>query len=80
MTARLRVGVFPCQPVAMVGRQGGGAMFKPLGRLPPQVRMLTAQWRQSSLGLHASLDNESACPSSLPLSELLLLSWLPGFV
>ena len=32
MTAWLRVGVLLCQPVVMLGRQGGGAMLEPLGR------------------------------------------------
>ena len=32
MTARLRVGVVPCQPVAMLGRQGSGAMLELLDR------------------------------------------------
>ena len=30
--ARLRVGVLLCQPVTMLGGQGGGAMLEPLGR------------------------------------------------
>ena len=59
MTARLRVGVPPCRPVAILGRRGGGGMLESLAR--PSITLVM---RAMTNGV---------CPLTLVIRVMLLI-------